>query len=725
MVGRSPSMLDHPDLRAPAIVFGHWKADLASWFGQAAAHRDLPVDPAALTALESALFEAQREVLFRAVELDLRLFAPGRVLYRDLAGMPEAAGRLFACLADSDQVQAFRADDAPAVRTHGQAYDYYCSTLLSPPRIQGEWWRSLLRYVRSQPVIGLEAFSRRQELAWAFLTRIADQFRRNVLECLQRVRGDRAALEACFLDGGAIRQISALDVPGSDPHKGGRRVVILTFDVRDAQGASSRRRVVYKPSDVEIDYRLAGRNTPALRAFLEARERTGSRAEYPGPPYQSLYELLDETVLGPIDRAAADVAAAGKAQGGDAAAEAERARVRAMLAMPTYVILPRYPGSRLTPADAPPIRQSYGYLEYLPHEPALPSGASGSLAGHAAALAAAAGGADPAWDWITARGDEARACFRSWGRLMSVACLFLQTDLHGENQRICRRKPFVIDLENCLVKPADVPPETLIPGSYTKQTHAVPGWWTLEQKADGAAGDVPLALAPRAVSTRFNVNQLCYAADGRAWTASLDARRDRPRELDALSFEVLKGLTETLEALRRQRQQLDAWIGASGLERCIVRLVPRPTEDYSAVVQNYVRTVLEEQLVEGAARRSPAALLEAFVGALFRRVREEWEGKGARPDNRFHELETVDRNGRDYDCLDVPAWYRRVNSTTLLSSEGRPVAGYFQKSGLELLQQSLETKLTQQPQEARALLDRFTAFLSQHLSALASAGGGR
>ena len=76
-------------------------------------------------------------------------------------------------------------------------------------------------------------------------------FHRNVTTLLSRLEKDLGAVSARFFGGGnVLTGLQGLTITGSDPHKGGNRVVIMDF--------GDDRRVVYKPRDVRIDEALSG-----------------------------------------------------------------------------------------------------------------------------------------------------------------------------------------------------------------------------------------------------------------------------------------------------------------------------------------------------------------------------------------------------------------------------------------------------------------------------------
>jgi type 2 lantibiotic biosynthesis protein LanM len=83
-------------------------------------------------------------------------------------------------------------------------------------------------------------------LARLCATRVLD-WARHVSEVLTRLEGDRADLEVAF---GALGDLEAVDADVSDPHNGGRSVVILRF--------SSGTKLVYKPRDLGAESAFQG-----------------------------------------------------------------------------------------------------------------------------------------------------------------------------------------------------------------------------------------------------------------------------------------------------------------------------------------------------------------------------------------------------------------------------------------------------------------------------------
>lgn len=79
-----------------------------------------------------------------------------------------------------------------------------------------------------------------------------DRLGNNVTETIGRAMNDINDIRTRFFGGAAATGLTDLKITDSDPHHGGRQVVILQFD-RTGHGEN---KVVYKPRDVRIDQRL-------------------------------------------------------------------------------------------------------------------------------------------------------------------------------------------------------------------------------------------------------------------------------------------------------------------------------------------------------------------------------------------------------------------------------------------------------------------------------------
>jgi len=222
---------------------------------------------------------------------------------------------------------------------------------------------------------------------------IKEHFRDNILTACKRVLSDWDALGKMFVDreGQRLDQLTEITSTGSDFHKGGQQVLILSFNTEPDK---KQLRIVYKPSDLEVDCLIMGDTRALEKAGL------GDFQE------ESLMEIL-WLMKTPQDVPPYD--------------------------FPRYKILPRNPGSRLERDGNGhlPIRTSYGYLEFLEYGDSQRQ---------------------------LSRENKDTLCKRFYtilGQLAAVACTFSLSDLHIENLIAHQYTPYLIDLENSLTRPID------------------------------------------------------------------------------------------------------------------------------------------------------------------------------------------------------------------------------------------------------------------------------
>lgn len=92
---------------------------------------------------------------------------------------------------------------------------------------------------------GLEAFVVEYAVLARQLATVTDSWVDSCAELLLRLRSDWKELETVFADGRSLHRVTSLETGLSDPHRGRRSVVALTFD----EGT----KVVYKPKDLGIE----------------------------------------------------------------------------------------------------------------------------------------------------------------------------------------------------------------------------------------------------------------------------------------------------------------------------------------------------------------------------------------------------------------------------------------------------------------------------------------
>lgn len=259
---------------------------------------------------------------------------------------------------------------------------------------------------------------------------ITDQFIAYLGQVMTNVNNDWADLETVFFPGWDLVSVEEIVCTGSDSHKAGKSVVILLLKAKRkppfphpaTRGERFRNklayqpekivRLVYKPSDLTLDYLLAG-DTAAVAGV----------GGVPAPPAGgSLFENINTLIGG-----------AGVAHLTDP-----------QFANRTHPLLPTYP---IMPMNTGNIAAAYGYLEFLSHIPKAephPAGALNPVAFRTGALRTA----DRAkWDWVTDDDNDLIDYYRIFGWYCAIGLNFGIADAHNQNLIVHRKKPYLIDME--------------------------------------------------------------------------------------------------------------------------------------------------------------------------------------------------------------------------------------------------------------------------------------
>jgi hypothetical protein len=217
-------------------------------------------------------------------------------------------------------------------------------------------------------------------------------FWNNIAQCCGRVLADWGAISNVFFPEQTIQHLTEIQPTDSDPHKGGKQVLILTFDFT--------KKLVYKPSDIEVDCLLIGQSDPSNNELRDFFTKT-----------KSLMEIVNESIE----------------------------RQGKLKPLPTYKLLPRNPGSQIEDHQ---IRNSYGYIEFLTHEESdyqIERIQSKKLVGQKQQTRQKQQATKIAW------------C-EAAGQLMALAVTFSLTDMHTGNVIAHRYTPYLIDLETSFTK---------------------------------------------------------------------------------------------------------------------------------------------------------------------------------------------------------------------------------------------------------------------------------
>jgi len=244
----------------------------------------------------------------------------------------------------------------------------------------------------------------------AAVARLTQNFQQNILSACKNIVKDGPLIQKFFsadYPSLQLRSLAQIESTGSDFHKGGKQVLILRFSIFwQPPGGFPRYtslRLVYKPSDVEVDCLIVG-NSAAINAVA------------PNFMAESLVEIFNALCV------------------------QQKAKLPDALPLPTYKILP-VERMKTQPAGNPPfnhVPDFYGYIEYLAYE--QPSGLS--LFNYYASGAS---------DCVIYRKVPEKPIitkfYQQLGQLTALACTFSLKDLHIQNVRVRGYQPYFIDLE--------------------------------------------------------------------------------------------------------------------------------------------------------------------------------------------------------------------------------------------------------------------------------------
>jgi hypothetical protein len=455
-------------------------------------------------------------------------------------------------------------------------------------------WRDPDREIGS----GVDIFLRRHVMIEHAVKKSAAHFANNIITACERICADWATIGSLFFPGTLPTKVAKIATTGSDFHKGGQQVMIFTFLCAD----NMKRKLVYKPADVELDYRLVG-NT-----HLASLDKTALGAG------QSLTELIN----------------------GFLSDEHK---------LPTYRVLPRHPGSGLQPQNGRlPIEKSYGYIEFLTHEP------SGQPS-----------------DWVTNNEDDIRNFYRQWGGVLAMGSLFSLSDLHQENVIVHQLRPHLIDLEVSLTGPVD----------------GVSGTLALDSTIGGLTGvDHAEVRRARGYDETANLIVAQLSVDPKAPRAPT---MNRVRLLEHLAEpkdyirHLVFGFALTMRTCREHVDDLTRWLDDTRVKKTVARFIPYPTGEFNSRIRLLYGPLYCGSPVPRAARDFKR---EPFIGWEQNALKPhqspptvpEGETRGQWPAPRQnYAIQTAEHNFADYLNCDVPSYYHRLNSRNLLNARGEKV----------------------------------------------------
>ena len=495
-------------------------------------------------------------------------------------------------------------------------------------------------------VSGVDAFYKRYPLLGYAIETVAAHHRDNIKLACERVAENWDDIRQAFFPGKPLK-LKQIRTTGNDFHKGGKQVLILTFDL----GGEDEGRIVYKPSAVEIDCRIVGDSS-----VFDTVKPGGYEQEH------SLSELINSFT--------------------------RRRWLQHGLEskpLPTYKILPY---NRTSVPD------SYGYIEYLSHWPGLddlPLFARNDRDSIPATVGSEIQKlmADPKTqglvllsDWITEDASEAQVFYHQFGGLMAMAMSVSLCDLHLQNLIVHDRAPYLIDLEDAIKFPMSRVPPTMLMGADNSpignfHDPESPELRVLNDRTSDlmavefrSPGDNPAAC-------------VLYIANGPAAPGE-PARLDRGAAAYDLRKAAIRGFVDVIEALAEpaNNDAVKAW--ARGLDQTIARYVTRATADYASRGRAFYQSWCGSSIRPGAPasaygavkftdgtgtdqyffRAEVSAARTKFGGAS--RGDDEWDW----PPAPYFACEHADHAWRDYLNCDVPSFYHRLGSTDLLNTKG-------------------------------------------------------
>lgn len=468
------------------------------------------------------------------------------------------------------------------------------------------------------------AFRNMYPISAAALLRLSANFEGNILLSCQRVLADRALLTSFYQDlfeeDFAILSLQKIKSTGSDFHKGGKQVLILTFQIVHTVDfgppitfAPSREelKVVYKPSDLEVDCLIVGQSAVVNRVL--------------GIPFMaaSLFEIYNTRLQ--------IMKTANPAFTGEA--------------LTTYRILPRNYISAYAGGAPLPIRNAYGYIQYLDNDL---SGTARQVYGFYPF-----GASDYLIFQSQSRSNIARSFYRQEGALAALCGSFSLIDMHIENLRVRKYQPYLIDLEISLTSVINDIEGT----SLTGRKGGITGISVADQDSFWAVRNAATpgqAYLIRYYPTVYYQNRLWFAAANRQKTTIGVSRKS-----------LLQGFSDGMSVLRacEQNNDFQNWFGR--LNNVLVRYLPYATPDFKDIRTSIFIT----GIATAALNPKQAAALRNFLSQEYDTFAQA--GNPAAEPNFVSLTQPV--CGPDYLNLDIPVFYHRIGTTAVVDSQGADV----------------------------------------------------
>jgi hypothetical protein len=456
-------------------------------------------------------------------------------------------------------------------------------------------------------------FNRNPATAQA-LQALTTNFQNNIRTACQRIQTNWAAIGTTFAPHGRLDALRQIKSSGSDFHKNGQQVLILTFGVVIAIGDNMGNadpintdvQVVYKPSDLEVDCLLAG-NSTAVNAI-----HNGFQAA-------SLFEIINTLIA------------------------TARPNNAGLQDLPTYKILPYNWGSSLNyNAGQLPIRDSYGYIQFLEHHHApgrniwnyYPFGASDFKI-------------FPKQDAVAI----ARDFYRLVGQLLATACTFSIIDMHVENVIVSRYLAHLIDLEISLLKPID-------------NVNLTEFFGTLGGITAQSVGVVDFLWHPTGPPGHMYLDQnfVDHVKQNRLWTMEPDAVVNPGAAGPANA--LFRGFADGFSVIGQGAagNAMAAWF--QRLTNTVVRYLPFGTSQFTDVMRSIYLN--ESNVTNGNFLQT--ALLRMLTDKY-----NQYQQTHPYPPQPNYVATQAAYIAADFQNCDIPVFYHRIGTTGIMDSRGLPV----------------------------------------------------
>ena len=488
-------------------------------------------------------------------------------------------------------------------------------------------------YAQYFDATNLQNFLQRFPITAHALQTITNNFQQNILQACTRIIQDQKAITNLFKDKYewlTLDGLKAIESSGSDFHKGGKQVLILTFSISYfgyKHPVRDQLKLVYKPSDIEVDCLLVGDSS----AVKQADSNFNITA--------SLIEIINGLVK-----------------------QAKLLNPNSTLEeLPTYRILPRNYISQHQQqmGVALPIRNAYGYLEFLQYEADIGPNLGGWNLG-----------VTKLKDWYPfgssdflilpdqAEGPIITKFYRQMGQWLALACTFSLKDLHLQNVRVMRYMPHLIDLEVSLVSIINKVDDTEllshtgnirlggINGEYSDSEDYV--FEVLDADTNGDA------LIDRVMLTKYYQNRL-YAF------------RPNKKLVPVNAVGLLEGLTNAMTLIRRgvQNNSFNNWFAR--LDGVLVRYLAYSTK----FVKEIRKGIYERALGSALYNAQPANIIQDILLASLTAEYIDYQNAPT-PQPNFIVLQN-NIVGPDYTNVDIPVFYHKIGTTNIVDSRGNEI----------------------------------------------------